>query len=166
MAEAGAPAPSATLYATHKHIAARCAAASAAFLACKGRDANPEVCLKEGSAVTACVVSLCVHRARAVGLMLAVPLGGTWRPLERCWAACGLCTAQLPGMRLFLPRAGAPVGCWARDSADWRCSCRLKEVGAQAGPELDAYAACLDYNSNAFPLCRKQQAAFEGAAPL
>ena len=67
MAEAEAPATSATLYAVHKHVAARCGDVSAAFMACKAADRNPEVCLKQGAAVTGCVVKLCApgHTRRA-----------------------------------------------------------------------------------------------------
>ena len=66
MAEAEAPATSATLYAVHKHVAARCGDVSAAFMACKAADQNPEVCLKQGAAVTSCVVKLCAPGAPAL----------------------------------------------------------------------------------------------------
>jgi hypothetical protein len=86
MADAAeAPATSATLYAVHKHVASRCAGVSAAFLACKQGDQNPEVCLKQGAAVTGCVVGLCVPRSRPArrvgrrGVMLAAG-GGTQAP--------------------------------------------------------------------------------------
>jgi hypothetical protein len=62
MADAEAPATSATLYAVHQHVATRCGDVSAAFLACKAGDQNPEVCLKQGAAVTTCVVGLCAPR--------------------------------------------------------------------------------------------------------
>ena len=43
---------------------------------------------------------------------------------------------------------------------------RLRDAGVKAGPQLDAYSACLDYHSNVFRKCRKEQAAFEDAYPL
>lgn len=59
MAEKPAPPPtSSVLLAISKHIAAQCGKQNRAFLECKGRDRNPEACLKEGDAVTACVVDL------------------------------------------------------------------------------------------------------------
>lgn len=61
MSDTAAPAPSATLNAVHKHISSRCGAVSAAFLACKSGNADPEVCAKQGEAVTGCVVALCVR---------------------------------------------------------------------------------------------------------
>jgi hypothetical protein len=56
-----APPPSSTLSAVWKHIDSRCSQVSAAFMACKAADANPETCLKQGAAVTACAVELCGH---------------------------------------------------------------------------------------------------------
>jgi hypothetical protein len=64
MAEAEAPATSATLYAVHKHVGSRCGSVSAAFMACKAADQNPEACLKQGAAVTSCVVGLCAPAPR------------------------------------------------------------------------------------------------------
>ena len=58
--DAAPPAPSSTLHAVHKHISSRCGSVSAAFLACKAGNANPEACVKQGDAVTSCVVALCV----------------------------------------------------------------------------------------------------------
>ena len=55
-----APAPSATLHAVSKHIALRCAGVNAAFMECKRSDPDPAACVKPGTAVTGCVVDLCV----------------------------------------------------------------------------------------------------------
>ena len=60
MAEADAPVPvSSVLLAVSRQIASTCAQQNRAFLDCKRRDKNPEVCLKEGDEVTSCVINLC-----------------------------------------------------------------------------------------------------------
>merc|ERR1712118_650079 len=53
-----AMAESSVLMAASKHIAARCKAENAAFVACKRADADPEACLKQGEKVTGCVLTL------------------------------------------------------------------------------------------------------------
>jgi hypothetical protein len=48
--------------------------------------------------------------------------------------------------------AADPVGCvFGRCAWAERCARRLKDVSASAGAELDAYAACLDWNRRAPP---------------
>ncbi|KDD75372.1 hypothetical protein H632_c716p0, partial [Helicosporidium sp. ATCC 50920] len=42
----------------------------------------------------------------------------------------------------------------------------LKELNAKAPKELREYYACLDYYSNRLTKCRKEQKAFEEAAPV
>lgn len=58
MADDAPPPVSAVLMAAAKHVAVECAAASAAFIACKKGDKNPATCLGAGDAVTACVAGL------------------------------------------------------------------------------------------------------------
>jgi NADH dehydrogenase (ubiquinone) 1 alpha subcomplex subunit 8 len=50
------PPTSAVLMSISKHLAARCSKQSKAFIECKRKDKNPEACLKEGDAVTACAI--------------------------------------------------------------------------------------------------------------
>eukprot|EP00270_Netrium_digitus_P004776 TRINITY_DN1610_c0_g1_i2.p2 TRINITY_DN1610_c0_g1~~TRINITY_DN1610_c0_g1_i2.p2 ORF type:complete len:108 (+),score=32.91 TRINITY_DN1610_c0_g1_i2:108-431(+) len=57
-ADATPIATSAVLMAASRHITARCGGVNKAFLECKRRDENPEVCLKEGQDVTRCALSL------------------------------------------------------------------------------------------------------------
>lgn len=52
--------PSAALMAAYKHIEARCSDKNAAFYRCKQRDQNPASCVREGDAVTHCVLDLYV----------------------------------------------------------------------------------------------------------
>ena len=60
MSDADAPVPvSSVLLAVSRQIASSCAAQNRAFLDCKRRDKNPEVCLTEGDDVTSCVINLC-----------------------------------------------------------------------------------------------------------
>ena len=49
---------SSVLFAVHKHLRQRCAGKTAAFLACKKSDQDPEKCLKEGAAMTGCMVEV------------------------------------------------------------------------------------------------------------
>ena len=56
--QSSAPPISAVLYAISKHIATKCSKQNKAFADCKQRDANPELCLEQGDAVTSCVVDL------------------------------------------------------------------------------------------------------------
>ncbi len=56
--QTSAPPISAVLYAISKHIATKCSKQNKAFEECKRRDSNPELCLKQGDAVTGCVVDL------------------------------------------------------------------------------------------------------------
>ena len=56
-AVAGVPASS-MLFAVHKHLQTRCAAKTSAFLACKKQDQDPEKCLKQGAAMTGCLVEV------------------------------------------------------------------------------------------------------------
>ncbi|MQL82411.1 hypothetical protein Taro_014884 [Colocasia esculenta] len=59
MHEQGEPVPtSAVLMASWKHIGAECRTQNAAFINCKKRDPNPEVCLDKGRQVTGCVLGL------------------------------------------------------------------------------------------------------------
>ncbi|KAL4539788.1 hypothetical protein Ndes2437B_g01860 [Nannochloris sp. 'desiccata'] len=98
---AASPAPtSAVLMAISKHIATRCSKVNRAYINCKENDANPEKCLKEGDAVTGCVIEL------------------------------------------------------------------LKELNTKAPSQLKAYCECMDYYSNRFIKCRKEQAEFEEACPV
>uniref|UniRef100_A0A1D1XF84 NADH dehydrogenase [ubiquinone] 1 alpha subcomplex subunit 8-A n=2 Tax=Anthurium amnicola TaxID=1678845 RepID=A0A1D1XF84_9ARAE len=55
----GEPVPtSAVLMASWKHIGEECRAENAAFINCKKRDPNPEMCLDKGRQVTRCVLGL------------------------------------------------------------------------------------------------------------
>ena len=49
---------SSVLFAVHKHLQGRCASKTSAFLACKKNDQDPEKCLKEGAAMTGCLVEV------------------------------------------------------------------------------------------------------------
>ena len=51
-------ATSAVLFSVHKHLQAKCAAHSAAYLACKKKNQDPAACLEEGSKVTGCMLDL------------------------------------------------------------------------------------------------------------
>lgn len=57
MTEATAP-TSAVLMSVSKHIAVRCQKVNKAYMDCKANDANPEKCLREGVAVTSCVLDM------------------------------------------------------------------------------------------------------------
>ncbi|KAK9919047.1 hypothetical protein WJX75_008974 [Coccomyxa subellipsoidea] len=83
-----------------KHLAARCSKQSKAFIECKRKDKNPEACLKEGDAVTACAIET------------------------------------------------------------------LKLAQEKAPQEFKAFYECMDYYSNKFEKCRKEQKAFEAAFPV
>ena len=50
---------SAVVMSISKHIAIRCHDQNRAFMMCKKADRNPEKCLKEGDAVTSCVIDMC-----------------------------------------------------------------------------------------------------------
>ena len=50
------PPTSAVLMSISKHLATRCSKPRVAFIECKKKDRNPEACLTEGDAVTACAV--------------------------------------------------------------------------------------------------------------
>jgi hypothetical protein len=166
MAGDDAPAPSATLHAVHKHINIRCGGVSDAFLACKSGNANPEACVKQGDAVTSCVVALCVIPRRS-----CASCGGAllWRQIRGCWQSVGLpatpSTRKLcaPDHALSHTRGAVqhlelhlPVYVLPRHSLTalllvLRASmfvplCRLRDAGAKAGKELDQYSGCLDYN--------------------
>lgn len=91
---------SSILFAVRKHAGRTCASHTAAFLACKRGDQDPETCLREGAALTGCLVDA------------------------------------------------------------------LKDLKSKCGDELNGYAACLDYRSNNFEKCRKEQAAFENTCTL
>ncbi|OUS49029.1 hypothetical protein BE221DRAFT_59342, partial [Ostreococcus tauri] len=91
---------SSVLFAVRKHAGRTCASHTAAFLACKRGDQDPETCLREGAALTGCLVDA------------------------------------------------------------------LKDLKSKCGDELNGYAACLDYRSNNFEKCRKEQAAFENTCTL
>eukprot|EP00899_Mesostigma_viride_P013241 jgi/Mesvir1/21918/Mv01975-RA.1 len=52
------PPNSFVLMAAAKHVAASCAAQNAGYIACKKQNADPQECLKQGDAVTTCVLSL------------------------------------------------------------------------------------------------------------
>ncbi|EEH58307.1 uncharacterized protein MICPUCDRAFT_32079 [Micromonas pusilla CCMP1545] len=93
-------ATSSVLFSVHKHLQSKCASRSAAYLACKKNDKNPEACLREGNAVTACMADL------------------------------------------------------------------LGDLKSKCPKELNAYAECMDYRSNTFDKCRREQAAFEEKCPL
>eukprot|EP00894_Picocystis_sp_ML_P003660 jgi/Pico_ML_1/54177/g4589.t1 len=59
MAEAeAAPPKGAVLMSASKYIARSCKDANKAFMDCKARDLNPSACLKEGEAVTECLLKL------------------------------------------------------------------------------------------------------------
>ena len=47
-----------SMLSVHKHLQARCADRSAAYLACKKNDQNPAACLEEGAKVTGCMLDL------------------------------------------------------------------------------------------------------------
>lgn len=49
---------SSVLFAVHKQLQRRCADKTAAFLACKKADQDPEKCLQAGAAMTGCMVDL------------------------------------------------------------------------------------------------------------
>lgn len=51
-------ATSALLFSVHKHLQAKCAGKSAAYLACKKGNQNPAACLEEGAKVTGCMLDL------------------------------------------------------------------------------------------------------------
>lgn len=92
---------SALLMAASKHVAVSCSKVNAAYIECKDRNhGNPSACLKEGEAVTGCVVNL------------------------------------------------------------------LKELNSKCPEQLKTYCECMDYYSNRFAKCRREQAAFEECAPL
>ena len=113
MAEAEAPATSATLYAVHKHVASRCGDVSAAFMACKAADQNPEVCLKQGAAVTSCVVKLCVPFGLRVAAKRLAPAVATHAARMRCVSK-------------------QPRALW-RASYRWRAAARRGGLGAGCG---------------------------------
>ena len=58
MSEGGRADTSSMLFSVHKHLQARCADRSAAYLACKKNDQNPAACLEEGAKVTGCMLDL------------------------------------------------------------------------------------------------------------
>jgi NADH dehydrogenase (ubiquinone) 1 alpha subcomplex subunit 8 len=96
----GAP-TSALLMAASKHIALSCARVNEAYIQCRDKNHNnPTACLKEGEAVTGCVVNL------------------------------------------------------------------LSDLNKKCPDQLRSYCECMDYYSNRFSKCRKEQAAFEECAPL
>lgn len=97
--DASVPASS-VLFAVRKQLQRTCASKTAAFLACKKADQDPEKCLREGAAMTGCLVDV------------------------------------------------------------------LKDLKSKCGDELNGYAACLDYRSNNFEKCRKEQEAFEKKCSL
>jgi NADH dehydrogenase (ubiquinone) 1 alpha subcomplex subunit 8 len=43
---------------------------------------------------------------------------------------------------------------------------RLKELNNKCPKAMDAYSKCMDYWTNEFELCRKEQHEFEEACPL
>lgn len=49
---------SSVLMSASKLIASECGGVSKAFVACKKGNPNPEACLREGEAVTGCVIDL------------------------------------------------------------------------------------------------------------
>lgn len=49
---------SSVLFAVHKHLQRRCADKTSAFIQCKRNDENPEKCLKEGAAMTGCLLDV------------------------------------------------------------------------------------------------------------
>lgn len=49
---------SSILMSASKVIAIKCGGPSKEYIACKNRDENPAACLKEGDAVTGCVINL------------------------------------------------------------------------------------------------------------
>ena len=58
MSDEGRADTSSMLFSVHKHLQARCADRSAAYLACKKNDQNPAACLEEGAKVTGCMLDL------------------------------------------------------------------------------------------------------------
>lgn len=99
-ARASAVPASAMLFAVHRHLQTRCAEKTSAFLKCKKGDQDPEKCLRQGAAMTGCLVEV------------------------------------------------------------------LRDLKATCGDELNAYAECLDYRSNNFEKCRREQEAFETKCSL
>mmetsp|Transcript_19779 Transcript_19779/g.62931 ORF Transcript_19779/g.62931 Transcript_19779/m.62931 type:complete len:97 (+) Transcript_19779:201-491(+) len=62
MADDGAPAPTGSvLLAASKHIGSYCNEQSMTYMKCKAKDQNPEACLKQGEAVSRCVLNLLKH---------------------------------------------------------------------------------------------------------
>jgi hypothetical protein len=126
MAEAEAPATSATLYAVHKHVASRCGDVSAAFMACKAADQNPEVCLKQGAAVTSCVVKLCVPGGRKRSAATA------WAIFAPRVAAKRLAPAVATAAR-FMRAVSALHRALRRASYRWRAAALRGGLGAGRG---------------------------------
>ena len=91
---------SSVLFASHKHLQTRCSSQTAAYLACKKGNQDPEMCLKEGAKVTGCMLDV------------------------------------------------------------------LKDLRGKCPETMNKYAACMDYRSNQFEKCRKEQAAFEEECPI
>lgn len=43
---------------------------------------------------------------------------------------------------------------------------RLRELNTKCPKAMEAYTKCMDYYSNEFEMCRKQQQEFEATCPL
>jgi NADH dehydrogenase (ubiquinone) 1 alpha subcomplex subunit 8 len=133
------PPTSAVLMSISKHMAIRCSKVNKAYLACKDRDADPAKCLQEGDAVSGCVIDLYVIMFHAICLT-----AGLLQPhfQVRCSAAH---IFDLVSPTLF------PF--------------RLKELNGRCPDQLKSYCECMDYYSNRFTKCRKEQKDFEEACP-
>lgn len=97
MADQEALPTSAVVMSIAKHIAIRCHDQNVAFMQCKKADRNPETCLKEGNAVSGCVIDI------------------------------------------------------------------LKDLNARCPEQLKNFHECMDYYSNKYEKCRKEQKALEEA---
>lgn len=62
---------------------------------------------------------------------------------------------------------GNPSACLAEGEAVTACTVKvLGDLNAKCPEQLRSYCECMDYYSNRFAKCRKEQEAFEGCAPL
>ncbi|KAK9822386.1 hypothetical protein WJX81_007040 [Elliptochloris bilobata] len=60
-----------------------------------------------------------------------------------------------------------PEACLSQGNAVTSCTIDvLKEANSKAPEEFKKYTDCMDYYSNKFKKCRKEQAAFEEAFPI
>ena len=77
------------------------------------------------------------------------------------------CTA--PNKAFMQCKAGDsdPAACLAKGDEVSRCALSvLKELNDSCSQEFNAYAKCMDYNSNEFESCRTEQKKFEAGCPM